>query len=62
MVHMRELKNRKANVQRIIDTATAIVEIKRISYGLGSDPREIYSSLESYYAIRDKVYYVDRFV
>jgi hypothetical protein len=62
MEHMKELKYRKMNVQKIIDTATAIVEIKKISYGLGSDPKEIYSNLETYYAIRDKVYYVDRFV
>lgn len=45
MEHMKELKNRKKNVQKIIDTATAIVEIKRISYGLGSDPKEIYNNL-----------------
>lgn len=45
MVHMKELKNRKMNVQKIIDTATAIIEIKKISFGLGNDPREIYSNL-----------------
>lgn len=45
MEHMKELKYRKMNVQKIIDTATAIVEIKKISYGLGSDPREIYNNL-----------------
>jgi hypothetical protein len=62
MVHMRELKNRKVNVQKIVDCATAVVEIKKISYGLGNDPKEIYNSLESYYAIKDKVYYVDKFM
>jgi hypothetical protein len=45
MEHMKELKNRKMNVQKIIDTTTAIVEIKKISYGLGSDPKEIYNNL-----------------
>ena len=45
MVHMKELKNRKKNLQKIIDCSTAIFEIKKISYGLGNDPKEIYSNL-----------------
>jgi hypothetical protein len=62
MVHMKELKNRKMNVQKIVDCTTAIVEIKKISYGLGNDPKEIYNNLESYYAIKSKVFYVDKFI
>lgn len=45
MIHMKELKYRKANVQKIIDCSTAIVQIKKISYGLGTDPKEIYNNL-----------------
>ena len=62
MVHMRELKNRKANVQKIIDCATATVEVKRLSYGLGNDPKEVLGSSESYYVVKDKAKFVDRFI
>jgi hypothetical protein len=36
---MKELKNRKKNVQTMIDCMTSIVEVKKLSYGLGTEPR-----------------------
>ena len=36
MLYMKELKNRKKNVQLTIDCMTSIQEIKKISYGLGA--------------------------
>ena len=45
MVHMRALKNRKKNVQSAIDSMTACEEHKKLSYSLGSEPREIHTNL-----------------
>ena len=39
MKHMKDLKFRKKNVQSIIDCLTAILEVKRLSYGLGIEPK-----------------------
>lgn len=62
MVHMKELKNRKKNVQVVIDSLTACVQIKRLSYGMGSEPKQISSNLQTYYQIKDKVYHMDKFI
>lgn len=62
MVHMKELKNRKKNVQVVIDSLTACVQIKRLSYGMGSEPKQICSNLQTYYQIKDKVYHMDKFI
>lgn len=45
-----------------MDSMTAIVEIKRLSYGLGADPKEINGNIETYYAIKGKVYHMDKFI
>ena len=45
-----------------MDSITATVEIKRLSYGLGADPKEINTNIETYYSIKSKVYHMDKFI
>jgi hypothetical protein len=46
----------------MMDVMTSIIEIKKLSYGLGTEASEIYKSLETYYSIKGKVCYVDKFI
>lgn len=41
---------------------TAIKDVKRLSYGLGNNPSEIYKNLTVYYQTKDKLYYCDKYI
>lgn len=41
---------------------TAIKEAKRLSYGLGTNPQEIYKNLVTYYQIKQKIFYCDKYI
>lgn len=41
---------------------TAMKEIKRLSFGLGTSSSEIYKNLVSFYQVKDKVFYCEKYV
>lgn len=41
---------------------TAIKDVKRLSFGLGSNPHEIYKNLVVYYQVKSKLYYCHKYV
>jgi hypothetical protein len=61
MVTMKELKNRKKNVQLAIDSMTACEELKRLSYGLGTEPKEVHGNLDNYYHLKGKVHHMQKY-
>ena len=56
------LQSQKQNVNALLDSMTAIREVKHLAYGLGSSTAEKYRNLSSYYQIKDKIHYCDKHV
>lgn len=57
---MNKLKNKKENIERVIDCVTSILELKRIASNIGSSHDEIFSNIKTYYNIRDKAVFCSR--
>ena len=56
------LQTRKKNINVTLDSMTAMREVKRLSYGLGSSTAEICRNLNTYYQIKEKLHYCEKYV
>lgn len=57
---VNKLKNKKENIEKVIDCVTSILELKRIANSLGTSHEEIYNNLKTYYSIRDKAVFCSK--
>ncbi len=49
-------------MEKLIDHMTAALQIRKLSYGLGSDPHEVYKNIQMYYEIKAKAFHVDKYI